>query len=139
MLLRIALSISSSNHNNVIQGNTTFTIFPSEKTIVDLTDYFVLNKENHKIIEWLGLEVTSRITNFQCPTAGRVASHQKLVNASASSSGFHTYNSFQKIPRISKGKALKVSAPILAEFDFSKLNVSPLCAHTLIKHTYGKQ
>ena len=53
MLLRIALSISSSNHNNVIQGNTTFTIFPSEKTTVDLTDYFALNKENHKIIESL--------------------------------------------------------------------------------------
>lgn len=53
MLLRITLSISSSKSSNIIQGNTTFTIFPSEKTNVDVTAYFVLDKENYESTESL--------------------------------------------------------------------------------------
>lgn len=53
----------------------TLTIFPSEKANVDLTAYFVLNKENHKKAKSLNGFVLEGITNFQCPTAGRIASH----------------------------------------------------------------
>lgn len=39
------LSVSSSNSNNIVQGSMTFTVFPSDKTNIDLIAYFVLNKE----------------------------------------------------------------------------------------------
>lgn len=39
------LFVSSSNSNNTIQGNMTFTVVPSNKTNIDLIAYFVLNKE----------------------------------------------------------------------------------------------